>query len=198
MSWFRKPRRDVGRFVPPEEKPLTPLELVVADALKIAYHGVRMAVKNHLIVNALRDGKPFDEEELMDFARAEYARLAEANLDAADRAEEQLRRDEQLPSGRIFPGGKPVEVDERHRRTPATLRAVAQALQTTAVEASALTQLVGEAKVAAWDEVGGALASRLSGPRIEDDPEYLAFRDERIMRFIEEDLKALRPQEGFH
>ncbi|GAA4189270.1 hypothetical protein GCM10022288_16790 [Gryllotalpicola kribbensis] len=191
MALFRKKRRDLGRFVPPEPEPLAPLEELVEDALKIAYHGVRMAVKNHLIVNALRDGKPFDEAELEEFARGEYHALAQTNRDAAVRAQRDLDRDETTTGGRIYPGGKPVVIEPEHRRKPLALRAVADAYDTRAVEHDALKKLVDEAKAAAWDEIGGTLAARLSAPRVDDDPDYAAFRDERLAHFIEEDLKEL-------
>ena len=194
MALFRKKRRNAGTFVPPEPEPLAPLDEVVEDALKIAYHGVRMAVKNHLIVNALRDGKPFDEAELEEFARAEYHELAETNRQAAVRAQRDLDRDETRTGGRVYPGGKPVVVEPEHRRKPIALRAVADAYDSTAVEPARLKQLVDEAKAAAWDEVGGTLAARLSAPRVDDDPDYAAFREERLMRFVEEDLAALRQQ----
>ncbi|GAA4169778.1 hypothetical protein [Gryllotalpicola koreensis] len=195
MALFRKKRRDLGRFVPPEPEPLAPLDDVVEDALKIAYHGVRMAVKNHLIVNALRDGKPFDEAELEEFARGEYHELAETNRDAAVRAQKDLDRDESTTGGRIFPGGKPVVIEPDHRRKPQALRAVAEAYETTAVEHEALRKLVDEAKAAAWDEIGGTLAARLAAPRVDDDPDYAAFREERIARLIDEDLAALRARQ---
>lgn len=192
MALFgRKKRRDLGTFVPPEPGPLAPLDDVIEDALKIAYHGVRMAVKNHLIVNALRDGKPFDESELEDFARTEYHELAETNRDAAVRAQQDLDRDESKTGGRIYPGGKPVVVEPDHRRKPVALRAVADAYDSTAVEHDALKQLVDEAKAAAWDEIGGTLAARLAAPRVDEDPDYAAFRDERLAHFIDEDLAEL-------
>jgi hypothetical protein len=191
VGWLRKKRRDVGKFVPPEERPPAPVEEVVEDALKIAYHGVRMAVKNRLIVDALRDGKPFDAHELEELARSEYRRLAQINREMADRAERQLARDESSMGGRIYPGGKPVIVEPEHRRKPEMLRAVADAYETRACEASAIAHLIDEAKVAAWDEVGSALSSRLAMPGPADDPDYLAFREERLARFVEEDLAAL-------
>lgn len=200
VAFFRrKRRRGVGAFVPPAPEPLAPLDDVIGDALKIAYHGVRMAVKNRLIVNAVRDGKPFDEAELEEFARAEYRELAATNRDAAVRAQADLDREEASTGDRIYPGGKPVVIEPDHRRKPLALRAVADAYDAAAVEPSGLKQLVDEAKAAAWDEIGGTLAARLAAPRIDDDPDYAAFREERIAHFIEEDLAALReraPSDG--
>jgi hypothetical protein len=192
VALFKKRRRDLGVFVPPEPEPLAPLDDVVDDALKIAHHGVRMAVKNHLIVNALRDGKPFDESELEDFARAEYHELAETNRDAAVRAQRDLEREEAKTGGRIYPGGKPVVIEPDHRRKPLALRAVADAYERQASAHEELMKLVDEAKVAAWDEIGGTLAARLAAPRVDDDPDYESLREERIADFIAEDLAALR------
>ncbi|AYG03587.1 hypothetical protein [Gryllotalpicola protaetiae] len=198
MALFRRKRRNVGAFVPPAPEPLAPLDDVVDDALKIAFHGVRMAVKNHLIVNAVRDGKPFDEAELEEFARVEYRELAATNRDAAVRAQEDLDRDESKMGDRIYPGGKPVVIEPDHRRKPLALRAVADAYDAAAVDHEGLKLLVDEAKAAAWDEIGGTLAARLAAPRVDDDPDYAAFRDERIAHFIDEDLAALRASAPTH
>lgn len=191
VAFMKKNRRNVGEFVPPEPQPLAPLDDVINDALKIAYHGVRMAVKNHLIVNALRDGKPFDERELEEFARHEYHLLAIGSREAADRAAEELESEAHAMDGRQYPGGKPVVVDEDHLRKPEVLRAVADAYEGEAVEPGALGILIDEAKAEAWAEIGAVVAARLTQPRIEDDPEYLTFRDERLAHFIEEDLAQL-------
>ena len=191
MALFKKPRRNVGEFVPPAPQPLAPLDDVIHDALKIAARGVRMAVKNHLIVNALRDGKSFDEQELEAFARNEYELLAADNRQMADRAEEQLAKDADKMDGRVYPGGKPVVVEEEHQRKPVILRAVADAYENEAITPEALAKLIDEAKAEAWSEIGAVVAARLAQPRIEDDPEYLTFRDERLAHFLDEDLAEL-------
>lgn len=191
VALFKKTRRNVGEFVPPAPQPLAPLDDVIHDALKIAARGVRMAVKNHLIVNALRDGKSFDENELEEFARNEYHLLADDNRRAAERAEEQLKHDADAMDGRVYPGGKPVVVEEDHQRKPVILRAVADAYENEAVEPEALAALIDEAKAEAWSEIGAVVAARLAQPRIEDDPEYLTFREERLAHFIDEDLAEL-------
>jgi hypothetical protein len=71
------------------------------------------------------------------------------------------------------------------------LRAVANAYEHEAVEPAALATLIDEAKAEAWSEIGAVVAARLAQPRIEDDPEYLTFRDERLAHFVEEDLAEL-------
>ena len=194
MAFIKKKRRSVGEFVPPAPKPLAPLDDVIHDALKIAYHGVRMSVKNHLIVNALRDGKSFDENELHEFARHEYHLLAIGSREAADRAQQDLDRNSGSMDGRVYPGGKPVVVEEDQQRKPQILRAVADAYEYEAVEPAALGILIDEAKTEAWSEIGAVVSARLAQPRIEEDPEYLTFRDERLAHFIDEDLAELARQ----
>ena len=182
----------VGEFVAPEPQPLAPVDDVVHDALKIARQGVRMTVKNHLIVNALRDGLDFDEHGLEEVAAAEYRSLAAASLEGAERAQKEIVRGETMER-RVFPGGKPVVVEPDHLRKPLVLRQVAEAYEAAAADTEGLAAVIAEAKRDAWSEVGGTLTSRLTADRVEDDPEYLAFRDERIARFVQEDLlTALR------
>jgi hypothetical protein len=189
--WLRRRRVDVGTFEPPPAKPLSPADQVVADALTIACHAVKMTVKNELIVGALRDAKPFDHAALVGTAREEYVRLADASRATAARLHERLEQDEADEEDWVYPGGKPVVVDDEQRRGPAVLHAVADAMEAESRDTQALDRIVHDAKAAAWDEVGGALAQRLAARRVGDDPDYLAQRDARLQQFIRDELTGL-------
>jgi hypothetical protein len=169
---------------------LSPVEKVIADALTIAAHAVTMTVKNQLIVNALRDGKSFDQPALVAAAQDEFHRLAEASRDTAARVEERLERDAAENAGLVYPGGKPIEVSEEQRRSPDLLRQVAAAMDEVTSDTAVLDRLVADAKAAAWDEVGTALAQRLA-VRPEEDPYYVAGLELRIRTLIREDLAKL-------
>jgi len=188
---FRRRRADVGVFEPPPTRPLTPAQQVIADALAISFHAVKMTVKNQLIVNALRDERPFDHAALTDAARDEYRRLAAASRSTAARLQERLRREDADDEDWEFPGGKSVEIGQEQRRGPTILNSVAAAMEAASRESETLDRVVSDAKAAAWDEIGGALAQRLVAAQVVDDPDYLAKREERIQAFIREELSGL-------
>src|SRR6187402_2121796 len=70
---------DVGTFERLPETPAAPLDQVIEDAVMIARSGVRLSVRNSIIVDALRDGLSYDEQRLEDRARAQYLELADEN-----------------------------------------------------------------------------------------------------------------------
>lgn len=162
---------------------MSELDPYVRDALLLAEQAVRMAVKNHLIVETLRDGRSFDAGELERFAREEYSRLAEQHVADAGRAEIQLTMGSHDQVGRKFPGGKEVTVGEARRNKPAVLRAVAREMTTTASGHEALTILIESARAQAWEEVGEAAARRAEatvGAPGEPEEDYLLHRHERM------------------
>ncbi|TPW72959.1 hypothetical protein [Schumannella sp. 10F1B-5-1] len=193
MAWFRRRRRaDLGTFEPPAPLPPTPLDQVISDGLLLARSAVRMAVKNLLIVAALRDRRDYDHAVLLLGAREEYLLLARHNVSAAQRMESDHRAEEQGDKPRRrFPGGKVVERDEQHRRGPQVLRLLANALATVADDTEALDALIEEARSEAWLEVSQALDRRLAELPSPHDASYLRDRESRIRAFVEVDLSEL-------
>ncbi|GAB3409870.1 hypothetical protein GCM10027515_29350 [Schumannella luteola] len=196
MAWFRRRRRaDLGTFEPPAPLPPTPIDQVLADGLLLARSAVRMAVKNLLIVAALRDRRDYDLDVLRLGAREEYLLLARHNVDQAKRieADRAPRRapGAEAPARRRFPGGKLVEEDELHRRGPQQLRLLANALAIVADDAEAIDAVIEEARSEAWTEVSQALDRRLAEVPTSSDAEYLRDREARIRALVEVDLSEL-------
>lgn len=89
MAWWRK-RRPLRRYQPPSEFIAPPLEELVEEGLLIALAGVRMSVKNRILVRTLRDGVDLDLAWCEATVGAELAALAQESADDARRLAEQL------------------------------------------------------------------------------------------------------------
>lgn len=178
---FRRTRRvDVGSYKAPEERELPPIEHVVEDGMLIAISAVRMAVKNRLIVDALREDRAFDAEALAEVARDELLELARQNDDSTARVWADGSWDDE-PSD-----------SERNQRKREVLTGLAAALRAEAADAERLAILVDDAKTAAWQEVGGVLAARIQPEEtFVRDATYESEREGRIRALKEVDLAGL-------
>lgn len=89
MAWWRR-RRPIRRYQPPSEFVAPPLEDLVEEGLMIALAGVRMSVKNRILVHTLRDGVDLDLDWCEQAVGAELAALAQESADDARRLAGQL------------------------------------------------------------------------------------------------------------
>jgi hypothetical protein len=209
VSIFRRRRRrgnvDVGTYVAPPPAPIAPVESVVHDGVLISLWSVRMAIKNRLIVAALRDGEPFDQDALAAAAREEIIAVAEENEDSAQRLEDRREELDSLEDGldlsQISGSGvtarRPVAENEEHRRRPHVHRLLAAALRSTADDEEAVANLVAGASQDAMEEVGREIlkkaAARAELPEFvpEDDEEYAEQRPIRMRMLLDFDLAEL-------
>ncbi|MDO9398330.1 MAG: hypothetical protein Q7T71_17425 [Herbiconiux sp.] len=180
-----------------EPEPMAPrdIDAAVADGLLIARFSAVLALKNRLIVSALRDDLPFEPERAAREARevlaelaaeqdhnSEHARdvigLAELSRGAARHEHDYKRRDVELLTA---------------RRT--VYRAVAEGIRSDADDPAVLDTLVEDARGRAWDEISRELGARLDDAgRVANmvvDDEYRRTRDERMRRLREFDLWEL-------
>jgi len=187
-----KGRANVGTFEPPPERPTAPIDHVIEDAMMIARSGVRLSVRNSIIVDALRDGLPYDDERLAARARVQYLELAAENEADADRVERQRLGAENRKL--VWPDGRPAEEDDARRRRPQVHRAVADALRAVADQPEQLATIVREATGAAWDDVARALTQRVLDDRERETASDDPGKPERLRRLIEVDLTDLELQ----
>ncbi|WP_350351711.1 hypothetical protein ABS642_21475 [Microbacterium sp. A8/3-1] len=164
---------------------LPPIESVVADGLLIALAGVKLSVKNFLIVTALRDRRDYDEQRVHEFAKSELLRVA---TEMAEKA------------GSMEWSSQPVlsrtnALTRMHRaavdRGPDVYRALTEALRSHASEADPMARLIQQSREAASEELQDAIVRRLSGQVVEPDTNYASDRSKR-MRRVRADVKALR------
>ena len=159
---------------------LPPLKRIVDEGLLIALSAVRMAVKNDIIIGALRDHVDYDPARYARTARHELGVLARQN-DEYGRRVGRLRK-ELTRSGRVHL----LTEDERGDISQYALRGrvhkkLADALNAVAGDETQVALIVEGAQQAASDEIRDAVSSRLIRLAIDArDPEYEERRAERL------------------
>jgi hypothetical protein len=145
---------------------------VVADALLLATAAVRSAVKNLLIVRALRDNADYEESWWLRAVAHEFEVIAAENDDDAARLEAERARARKRQGRALHPA------DFRARDAPVlkkrirVLRRIAAQLRELATDEEAVLALVAEARAAALDEI--TTARHDPSPRAARDPEVRA------------------------
>ena len=144
----------------------------------ISASAVRMAIKNRLIIAALRDAQAYDPAVLEALAREQFLTFA----DETDATARRLEADD-------------ASVDDReaYRRGPEVFRSLAEALRREAGERDHVAALVARARDDAWQEVGRAILTRLTSSenRPGADPDYERNRSRRISKLVRVDLASL-------
>lgn len=168
-----------------------PFERIVDDGLLIALSAVRMAVKNDIIVGALRDHADYDLERYAATARNELRMLARQNEEYARRVSG--LREDLTKSGRkaALSSDEWRDVHQLalrrrvHERLAIDLDAVAN-------DGDHVARIVEHARRAASDEISDAVSTRLIRLAIDwRDPEYEQRRAARTEMFVHVDLALL-------
>jgi hypothetical protein len=176
--------------LPPDE-----VEAAVADGLLIARFSAVLALKNRLIVSALRDDLPFAQ----DTASAAFAEVSEElaeeherNAAHASELMAQVESDAGVARHEHDYKSRDVELLAARRTV---YRAVARQLLEDARNPDTVSAVVEDARSRAWDEIAREIASRLDQVRAIDrvvvDDAYRRDRDERMRRLREFDLWQL-------
>lgn len=162
---------------------LPPLQRIVDEGLLIAISAVRMAVKNDIIVGALREHSDYDPARYAQTAKHELGVLARQNDEYGKRVRglrKVLRR-----SGRVHL----LTEDERADISQFALRRrvhkkLAIALDALAGDDEQVARIVEDARQAASAEIREAVSSRLIRLAIDPrDPDYAERRAERLEVF---------------
>ena len=163
---------------------------VVDDAVLLATGAVRSAVKNLLIVRALRDGKDFDEAWWLDAVAREFEAIAtQSDADAA-RVEEDRQLAKQRRGRPLHPADfRTADVPKLKRRVR-VLQLIAERLRALGADEDTLLSLIAEARTSALDEI--ASARHDPGRQAEVDP----VAREAAMALLADDLAALAEERG--
>jgi hypothetical protein len=200
MGWRRRERgpRWLATGKPVEApEPVAPeeVEAAIADGLLIARFSVVLAVKNRLIVAALRDDQTFDRDRAAAIAREvveEVALEQEANELHADEVLEHAEHDRGVARHEHDYKSRDVELLGARRRV---YHEVARGIRRAADDPEWVAAVVEDARAAAWAEIGRELGNRLDDvERVSNvvvDDEYYRDRDERMRRLREFDLWEL-------
>jgi|GEM_PF-755280 len=158
---------------------------VVGDALLLATAAVRIAVKNLLIVRALRDGADYEQEWWLGAVAREFELIA-AEKDADAERLEAVREASKRKRGRAtHPGDFRATDAPVLKRRIRILRKIAERLRAVSTDEAALLKLVAEARTAALDEITTARHDPGRGPTADPVERASALAE------LAEDLAAL-------
>lgn len=168
----------------------------VAEGVSIASAAARLTVRNHILVETIARGGQFDPDGVAEFARDTLRALATEQEAAAELAKKQRKK----------AWGKFTDPDGTHDyrdRDTRNLRKrhrqyvrVAARLREMADDATAVAELVEQARDAAWGDVEANLQRRLrvEGMTAESDPDYETMRAARMEALQLVDLPRLAAQ----
>ncbi|TFC68204.1 hypothetical protein [Cryobacterium sp. TMT2-4] len=166
-------------------------ERIVDEGVLIGLSAARMAVKNHIIVGALREHRDFADADYTAAVRSELVRLATQNEEDAERVGRQRK-----VLSRQRSAFEITDDDRLHVRQLALRRSVhlklAGALRAVAADDEQVADLLKRARTDASEEIGAALAARLVEQVVDRrEPDYAQRRAERVRVLVNTDLAAL-------
>lgn len=194
MAWFRKrqPRINLGVYVAPEIADELPVADLVDEAVLIASAGVRISVKNLIILRALRDHHDYDEVRIVEAVRQELQNMADEKDADADRLAQLGVDAHQRP-------GQPAHHDDYRRvdtgaieRREAVSQGLAVRLRELSDDDEFVCELVRTAHGFAWDEIAASVEAKLQAAAQPVDKNYKLYRNDRLLRLIGDlnDLEA--------
>jgi hypothetical protein len=187
-----------GLALPPKSRALrrpVSIERSVDEGVIIAGAAVTMDVKNYIIVEAIREGHPFDRGDVMAAVRRELLALAHENDGSAQRVQ-QLAVDVQTPRG-APDDSEGYQVDDHPTLTKRGIIHVmlAAELERLSEDDEFVADIAERARVRAWAEVGDAVSSRLlDSVAPAPDAFYEDEKDARIRALFNINLRALEKQ----
>jgi len=164
MAIWRK-KRAVRRYEPPSEFPPTPLDELVEEGELIALAGVRLRVKNQIILRTVRDDEPFELDWCVGVVRSEVVALAQESVEDARRLGSRIAeggRDTFARHDELLARYEP----ERLPRRQEMLTMLSERLDALATDEARLRQIALSSRDAALDDMVAArvLVTRHSTP----------------------------------
>jgi hypothetical protein len=145
---------------------------VVTDALLLATAAVRSAVKNLLIVRALRDNVDYEQSWWLAAVAKEFEVIAAENDAAIARLETERARAKKKQGRALHPADFRARDAPLLRKRIRVLTKIAAKLREIATDEDAVLALVAEARAAALDEI--TTARHDPSPRAASDPKERA------------------------
>ena len=201
-GWFRpRAQRRLTRPFDEAALPETPaptLEHAVDEGMLLADYATRMAVKNHIVVDTIQQGQPFEPSRHTAQAAELLRELAAEQDGVAARSAQSRTRVEGLGGDAMHPHDyRDVDVENLALRERAAGR-LAEELRAKADSQDELLAIVERARRDAWDEVSDAITAGLDAfagtEALKDD--YEAERADRLNLFIRRDLARLEEERG--
>lgn len=167
------------------------------EGLELVAFGCRLALKNSIVIDVLRDRERFDRECLADRARSLFDEVANQSQQSADRmVEERDSAQTRAGRGRHQHDYRALDVGNLERRE-AVYRALTAWIRDVIGDDDEMRQVVELARLDAWGEVAGLIERRLDGwtapPGITDEP--LGARRARAVDAVGVALQELRAEQ---
>jgi hypothetical protein len=175
------------------------IERSVDEGVIIATAAVTMDVKNYIIVEAIREGHPFNLTDVLAAVRRELLDLATEN-DASAQRVQQLAVDVQTPAG-APDDSEGYQLDDHPTLTKRGIIHVmlAAELERLSEDDEFVADVAERARQRAWAEVGDAVSSRLlDSLPVAPDPYYDDDKDARVRALFNINLRALEKQAKRH
>lgn len=184
MAFWRR-RAPIRRYQPPSEFTPPPLDELVEEGLLIALAGVRLSVKNRILVRVLRDGIDLDLDWCIAVVGAELHSLAKESADDAERLARQLAGKK---PGAWADDDRARWEPERLPRRQQLLTMLAARLQELATDDRAVRELAVASRDAALADL---VAARSPARHRHDAPAELARARESAIAELRAELEAL-------
>jgi len=192
MNLFRRRSSvDLGRYEGPLAVPVAPVSVVVEEGAMIARSAVRMAVKNRMIVAALRDDLAYDHDQFVSFAVDRFAEFATQEEASAERVRQ--RRSNQALSLRAT---SPSDLPQESARREEIHTGLGLALRALASDTEGLDAILGEAREDALAEITAHATIESSDELVTVDEEYSTGKSERVAALLFIDLSELAANAG--
>ena len=162
------------------------------EGLLITVSAVRMAVKNDIIVGALREHYDYDPGRYADNARSELHHLARQNEEYARRVD-RMSKELAATKWRLS-----LTDDQRHDLKQFALRLrvherLSISLDAVAEDDEQVARIVASAQRSASEEVSSAVSSKLIELAVDQrEPDYVEHRGERLEAFVLINLAILQ------
>jgi hypothetical protein len=155
---------NVGAYEAPEPVEPPPVSRVIEEGLLIAESAVRMAVKNRIIVSAVRDQNDYDAAEYAKVAQNELSFAMEQNFENSERVV--IEREAAVRSRGAATHEHDYGWDDREtlRRRRAVYEGLAAELRAWRDDPERVAALVEDARLAAWADISASLETRLVDP----------------------------------
>jgi hypothetical protein len=185
MRWYTKRRTiNLGKFVAPKSLPPVSLEELIEEALLIARAGVRLSVKNLMILKSMRDHADWDVSRYVEAVRQELSNLADekdgdaariaALADAARKLSGEATHHSDYRSGDV----EPLNLRER------VSHGLAARLRELSMDDEYVAEFVELAHTSAWEEIAASVEAKLVLAAQPPDDDYEKFRDERLFELL--------------
>lgn len=188
MAFWKRRRRAVRPYEPPSEFVPPPLEDLVEEGMLIALSGVRLGVKNRILVRVLRDGVALDLAWVCAVVGAELHALAQESADDADRLARQFAGKRPQPAAGVHGVDRVRWEPDRLPRREQLQRMLAARLQALSTDDEAVRGLAMASRDAALEDM---VAARSSARHRHDASAERAREREAAIADLRGELEAL-------